>query len=81
MNLQAFSIPEFLVDLTHLGFTKGKQRVKMLRFTSKVRSASFVKFMLDSYETKPYKRNAKIRTYYVWKLRQNYVTKITLELR
>ena len=44
------------------------------------------KVALDLQQTvviKPYKRNEKIRNYYyyVWKLLQNYVTKITLGLR
>ena len=37
--------------------------------------------MPDSYVIKQYKGNDKIRNYYVWKLRQNNVTKITSELR
>ena len=37
MNLQVLSIYEFLVDLTQLELTKGKERVKMLRFTLKAR--------------------------------------------
>ena len=35
MNLQVLSIYEFLVDLTQLELTEGKERVKMLRFTLK----------------------------------------------
>ena len=44
----------------------------------RIRSAISVTFTPDSYVAKPYKRNEKIRNCYVWKLRQNYVTEITL---
>ena len=45
------------------------------------RSTSCVRIRPDSYVIKPYKRNEKIRIYYVCKLCQNYVMKITSELR
>ena len=35
MTLKIFSIAKVLVDLTRLELTKGKQSVKMLRFTMK----------------------------------------------
>ena len=39
--------------------------------------------MLGNYVTKPRKWDKKLRSNsnYIWKLRQDYVTKITLELR
>ena len=73
MNLQVFSISEFLVDLALLELTKGKQRVKMLRFTLKLILANCVRFTPGSYLIKSYKMNEKIRNYYVWKSRQNYL--------
>ena len=48
MNLQVFSFSESLVDFNQLKLTKGKQRVKTLRFILKVTSASCVKFTPDS---------------------------------
>ena len=48
MNLQVFSFSESLVDFNQLKLTKGKQRVKTLRFILKVTSASCVKFTSDS---------------------------------
>ena len=35
MDLQTFSIPEFLFDVNQLELTKGNQRIKMLRFSLK----------------------------------------------
>ena len=35
MDLQTFSIPEFLLGVNQLELTKGNQRIKMLRFSLK----------------------------------------------
>ena len=50
---------QFLVELTQFELTNGKQRVKVLRFTLKVRSACYVTFTPDSYVIKPCKRMKK----------------------
>ena len=52
-----------------------------LRYKNRVRitSESYVRLALGSYVIKPCKWNQKVNNY-VWNL-QNYVTKITLELR
>ena len=50
---------QFLVELTQFELTNGKQRVKVLRFTLKVRSACCVTFTPDSYVIIPYKRMKK----------------------
>ena len=42
---------------------------------------SYVRLTLGSYVIKPFKWNQKLRSNYVWKLRQDYITKIALELR
>ena len=52
MNLQVFSISEFVADITLLELRRRKQRVKMLRFTLKLSPKNCVRLTLDSYVIK-----------------------------
>ena len=52
MNLQVFSISEFVADITLLELRRRKQRVKMLRFTLKLTPKNCVRLTLDSYVIK-----------------------------
>ena len=54
-----------------------------LRYKNHIRitSESYVRLALGSYVIKPCKWDKKLRINHVWKLRQDYLTKITLELR
>ena len=55
----------------------------IITFLSYIRimSESYVRLTSGNYVIKPSKWDQKLRNIYVWKLRQDYVTKITLELR
>ena len=56
---------------------------RIITFCSYIRimSESYVLLTLGNYVIKSCKWDQKLRSSYVWKLRQDYVTKTTLELR